>query len=76
MTWVLAHEPAALPLFNIAIGESVTEVPAHCEHDHLPRETGSQRTPISAGGPDEHGSCGACAEHAERRLPSMQQSLA
>jgi hypothetical protein len=27
----------------------------------LPAGTGSQRTPISAGGPDEHGSCGACA---------------
>jgi hypothetical protein len=25
-------------LFNIAIRESITEVPAHCQHDHLPRE--------------------------------------
>ena len=25
-------------LFNIAIGESVTEVPPHCQHNHLLRE--------------------------------------
>ena len=32
------HSTFGQQLFNIAIRQSVTEVPAHCEHDHLPRE--------------------------------------
>jgi hypothetical protein len=32
------HSALGQQLFNIAIRKSVTEVPAHCQHDHLPRE--------------------------------------
>src|SRR3977135_4274360 len=32
------HSAFGQQLFNIAIRQSVTEVPTHCEHDHLPRE--------------------------------------
>ena len=44
------HSALGQQLFNIAIGESITEVPAHClahcQHDHLPRkpEAGERRT--------------------------------
>jgi hypothetical protein len=32
------HSALGQQLFDIAIGESITEVPAHCQHDHLPGE--------------------------------------
>ncbi len=32
------HSAFGQQLFHIAIAESVTEIPAHCQHDHLPRE--------------------------------------
>jgi hypothetical protein len=40
------HATLSQQLFNIAIGESVTEVPAHCKHDHLPGkpEAGDRRS--------------------------------
>src|ERR687894_381652 len=31
-------------LFNIAVGQSVTEIPTHCKHDHLRRD----RKPVNA----------------------------
>jgi DNA-binding CsgD family transcriptional regulator len=39
------HSALGQQLFDIAIGQSITEVPAHCQHDHLPRkpEAGERR---------------------------------
>jgi hypothetical protein len=39
------HAALGQQLFNIAIREPITEVPAHCQHDHLPRkpEAGERR---------------------------------
>src|SRR5947209_14244993 len=32
------HSALGQQLFDIAIGESITEIPAHCQHDHLSGE--------------------------------------
>jgi hypothetical protein len=32
------HSTLGQQLFKISIRESITEVPAHCQHDHLPWE--------------------------------------
>ena len=68
------HSALDQQLFNIAIRKSITEVPAHCQHDHLPREPeAGERRPRR----EDRMNTAAAAhalEHAERRLPSMQQS--
>src|SRR5947209_6976446 len=66
------HSTCGQQLFNIAIRQSVTEVPTHCEHDPLPREPeASERRPRRE---DQTNTAAAAhaLEHAERRLPSMQ----
>src|SRR5436309_670188 len=55
------HSAFGQQLFNIAIRESVNGGTNAVRARSPPAGTGSQRTPISAGGPDEHSSCGACA---------------
>ena len=62
-------------LFHIAMRESVTEVlPAHYEHDHLPREPEASERRTRREDRTNTAAAAHALEHAERRLPSMQQS--
>jgi hypothetical protein len=66
------HSAFGQQLFNIAIRQSVTEVPTHCEHDHLPREPEASERRSRREDQTNTAAAAHALEHAERRLPSMQ----
>ena len=56
----------------IAIRQSITEIPAHCQHDHFPGEPEARERRWWRQNRTSTG-CDACAERAERRLSAVQQ---
>ena len=68
------HSTLGQQLFHIAIRQAVTEIPAHYEHDHLPREPEASERRTRREDRTNTAAAAHALEHAERRLPSMQQS--
>jgi hypothetical protein len=66
------HSALGQQLFNIAIRESVTEVPAHCQHDHFPWEPEAGECRWWRQDRTNTADTTHALEHAERRHPAVQ----